>query len=104
VLIGGRVEKRERGGQTASFEGSVMTEGKKGGWGDICSGRQSENDWPEGLVWHSHLRLLHPGVDPVIIGPARLRRRVLKNIGFSYLCSVLGILPMRILNYVQPLK
>jgi hypothetical protein len=82
VLIGGRVGKREGVARqtSASFEGSVMTEGKKGGWGDICSGRRSENDWPEGLVWHSHLRLLHPGVDPVIKGPARLRRRVLKKV------------------------
>jgi hypothetical protein len=64
---------------SASFEGSLMTEGKKGRWGDICSGRRSEIDWPEGLVWLRHFRLLHPGVDPVSIGPARLRRRVLKK-------------------------
>jgi hypothetical protein len=64
---------------SAPSEGSLMTVGKKGGWGDICSGRRSEIDWPEGLVWLRHLRLLSPGVDPVIIGPARLRRRVLKK-------------------------
>jgi hypothetical protein len=55
---------------SALFGGSLMTEGKKGGWGDICSGRRSEIDWPEGSVWLRHLRLLHPGVGPVIIGPA----------------------------------
>jgi hypothetical protein len=42
---------------SAPFEGSLMTEGKKGGWGDIYSGRGSEIDWPEGLVWLRHLRL-----------------------------------------------
>jgi hypothetical protein len=51
-----------------------MTEGNKGGWGDICAERRPEIDWPEALVWLRLLRLLSPGVDPVIIGPARLRQ------------------------------
>jgi hypothetical protein len=37
---------------SAPFEGSLMTEGKKEGWGNICSGRWSEIDWQK--VWFGY--------------------------------------------------